>query len=392
MSRKLLIHIGCHKTGTTSIQHNLAQNGEALAKQGLSFFYENAHSGERLLPDLHSWIGFVEKDKVVPHGMYVREPAKLADRLSQTQGDIILSSENFSFVFDEHRIAGLQEELAKVFSDIRIVCYLRRQDRHIVSHHQEGSKLFRKAEYDIFGHSTLSIPPYDPKHELYLDYDRRLSMWARAFGDQSLVLKVYDRKLLKNGDAVADFFDTIGIEDYNKVPDRNVSLGLQDIKLGHLINEAGLRHKQVLVNLLFATGRESRKMLPSQAVARAYYEHYRASNAALNARFKVSPHECLFEDDFSDYPETEQDRWPEEGANEVIRDLLRLFDANFTDLNADELRDAAMAIGKTKPAIAIKLLRIALALRPDGPIIRKKLQEYEKELREGRPTPAQAQK
>lgn len=379
--KKLYVHIGCHKTGTTSIQHNLAQNAEALAKYGLTFFYDNCYSGEQLLPDLHSWLNFVEAPgKVVPQGLYVRELDKLADRLARIQGDVIVSSENFSFFFEPAPIGALQAALSPIFGQIRIICYLRRQDRHAISHHQEGSKFFRAPEGDLFGHSTYALPPFDPRHRLYLDYHRRLSMWAQAFGADNMVVKVFDRKQFPEGDVVADFFSLLGISEYQKVADRNVSLSLREAKIGHVIAGSELKNKPALASVLRACSGDPAKLVPSRAAAQAYYAQFADSNAALAKMFGLAADGVLFDEDFSDYPEQAQDAWTEESANSAILNLLRYIDA--TQLTPDELRDTAAAIGKTQPAIAVKLLRIALRLRPEGKVIKKRLAEFEKLLAE----------
>jgi hypothetical protein len=388
MTRKLYIHIGCHKTGTTSIQHTLARNPAALARRNLSFFYENYASGELLLPDLHSWLEYLERYKVVPHGLRGRDPLRLATRLSELSGDIILSSENFSFFFEQQHIDALHAALAPVFADIRVICYLRRQDRHIVSHHQEGSKLMRRAENDLYGYSAKAIPAYDPRHRLYLDYERRLSMWAKVFGDERMVLKVYDRKLLKNGDAVADFFQLLGVDQYDKVGDRNSAVGFIDSKLGHLILGSDAANKEMLVDVAKAAGPDRRRMLPSRAEAQAYYAHFAESNAALNARFHINAAPQLFDDDFSDYPEAPQDEWTEESANDALTRLLvtidrrhaRELDSLYPKLSVKDLRDAAIEIGKTRPDVAVRLLRVALTLRPEGRMIRQTLADFEKAL------------
>ncbi len=376
-SRKLYIHIGCHKTGTTSIQHNLAHNHEALKNNGLTFFYENSETGQLRLPDLHSWVYFVDKAYVVPAGMHIKSPEKLAKRLSEIPGDVVISSENFSFFFLQSNIDQLKKSLSPIFSSIKIICYLRRQDKHIISHHQEGSKLSREPEYDIFGHSTEAIPPFENKHMLYLDYNQRLSMWAKAFGDQNMILRIFDRKKLSDGDVVRDFFNIIGIKNYEKIDDKNISVGFRETKIGHLINGANLKHTQSIFHMLQAGEPDNRKMLPARRVAQDYYQHYKAGNAALNKHFNISTDEYLFDDDFSDYPDNLQDLWTEASTNEAIEHILRVFDNTYANLTPDDLRDAAIAIGQTNLPLAIKLLRSALNLRPDGPFIKRKLEEFE---------------
>ncbi len=377
-NKKLFIHIGSHKTGTTSIQYALTRSKAILKAHGLTLFDEHYNNPQQHTPHVHSWLSFINENSLVPRGMQVTEPAALAKQLSQIEGNVIISSENFSFFFEQAAINKLKESLEKFFTEIHIICYLRRQDRHIISHHQEGSKLYRKAENNLFGHSTRAIPDNYPFHTLYLDYARRLDLWANAFGQDNLSLRIFDRKLLLGGDVVHDFFWQLGISHQMAATEENTSLGFRDIKLGHLINGTrSLRHKSVLSSICQASPGDTRKMLPSRSEAMRYYAQFRESNAALNARFAISANPDLFDDDFSDYPEVAQDRWTEASANAAVIDILQFIDNNYAQLDAYELRDAAVAIGDSNPAIAIKLLRIALFLRPEGHWIRHLLEEFE---------------
>lgn len=249
--KSLFIHIGCHKTGTTSIQQALAANNVALAKKGIQFYYRDYFSGNNLAPQLHSWMGFDLDIGIVPDGMRIRDAEKLAQELSQIKKDVIISSENFSFLFDREEISSLQKALSQHFPEIKIICYIRRQDQHVISHHQEGSKIARRPEYDLFGHSPRAIPPYEAKHDLYLDYHTRLGMWADAFGDQNLVISVFDREKLLNGDVVADFFDVIGVDEFLPVGEKNTSLSAAQVKVGHLVNSSEIVHKRWITDLSY---------------------------------------------------------------------------------------------------------------------------------------------
>lgn len=376
-NKKLYIHIGNHKTGTTSLQHALLCNAPALAGHGLKLFHENHHTGLLQQPHVHSWLGFINSEFLVPYGMRVTAPELLAEKLDQMESDVIISSENFSFFFEQSAIDELRDHLEKFFSEIHIVCYLRRQDRHIISHHQEGSKLYRRAENNLFGHSTRAIPDESPFHSLYLDYNRRLGLWAKAFGQDRLTLRIYDRKQLHNNDVVSDFFSLLGIDSFQATDEKNVSLGFNDVKLGHIINSSSdLQHKSSLINILQSGPDDRYRLLPSRSEARRYYSRYRECNAALNSRFRISENPDLFDDDFSDYPEVAQDYWTEESATAAITGMLHRIDNNYADLDADELRDTAVAMSKSNPEIAVKLLRIAHVLRPEGQWIKHLLDEY----------------
>lgn len=383
-SKTLYIHVGNHKTGTTSIQQALVANPAALEARGLQYFWENYREAKHNFPDLHSWLWFDHEQGVVPNGMRLHDPQELAERLAARDSDVIVSSENFSFVFDPEEITRLQSELRKWFSAIKIICYLRRQDRHVISHHQEGSKLRRRAEYDLFGSSTLAIPPYNPNHALYLDYHKRLGMWADAFGDQNMIFRVFERSLLKDGDVVADFFGLFGIEDFEPMHEHNTSRVDRQAKLGHLINQSDTVHKGWLNSLLMERIGEGQRLQPARQVALDYYQNFRESNRLFNQRFSVSPLDTLFDEDFSNYPEESSDQWTEESAGEFVIRILEIFDEVYGELTADDLRDAAIRFEKNRLETSMKFMQAAHKIRPDGPIINKKLQEYEERLNEAR--------
>jgi len=375
--RRLFVHIGSHKTGTTTIQECLASSGSGLARAGLTFFYGNRKNGRNELPQLHSWIGYVKPRRIVPHGMRVKNLRRLAARLGAIGGDVVISSENFSFFFEPENVNALAEALRPVFDEIRIICYLRRQDRHVISHHQEGAKLNRAAEYDLFGHSTLAIPPYREHHRLYLDYHAKLSMWADAFGEENLILRIFDRRLLRNGDVTDDFFHLLGVRNFVRVPDRNLSSGFQRSKLGHLVLAGGFRHTPGLLNLVASFEESGRKMRPSRAAAEAYYAHFAESNAALNARFGISPNPGLFDEDFSDYPEEAEDIWDEERAGETCMKFLQALDDVYAELSPAFVLRAADLLAGEDPALARSLLRMAVRLRPMAGDIADRLADLE---------------
>lgn len=365
--RRLFLHIGAHKTGTTALQQNMSQNRVLLGVCGVA--YVSSPSAVHL----HSYLGPMANGRLLPDGFMVLDPDGLVARLRAAEQDLVVaSSENFSFFFHKAQIVALEQLLRPLFDEITIVSYLRRQDRHAVSHHQEGAKPHRQADGDLWGHAPTALPEPNPAQDLYLDYDRRLGLWAEVFGADHTILRVYDRALLKSGDTFADFLSVIGlnISGLPSVGDSNVSLGAVQTKAGHLMNGAGLRARVAATVLARLPG--GGRLLPARADAMAFLDRYRASNRRLNARLRVSDQPDLFNDDFADYPDTAQNGWTEEGANATLAALM----AELTDtlpalsaLTADDLRSAAVALTETSPEIAHRLINAAAALRPNGPMI-----------------------
>jgi hypothetical protein len=268
----------------------------------------------------------------------------------------------------------LERALRPHFDEVRILCYLRRQDRHAISHHQEGARLHRRAEGELWGHAPRALPDYSPGQDLYLNYDRKLGLWADVFGSENLDLKVYDRALLKDGEIFADALATIGlnIDGLQSVGDKNTSLGAAQTKLGHLMNEFGIRQKTY--EGIMARVSSNGRLLPAQAEARVFLERYRESNRRLNARFQISTLPDLFNDDFDDFPKTSNSDWTEADANDALRAVLTqltVLAPALMALTADDFRNAALALQSKVPETALRLVTAAQALRPTGLAIAK---------------------
>lgn len=383
---RLYLHIGSHKTGTTAVQLGLHQNSILLQALGITYV------GTGNIAHIHSAIGPITPGSFLPAGYKVLDPADLAARLAAAETDVVVaSSENLSFLFDKTAIADLAAALRPHFDDIRIVCYLRRQDRHAVSHHQEGAKPHRRAEGALWGHAPTALPEYSTAHDLYLDYNQRLGMWADVFGDAAMIIRIYDRDLLKKRDIFPDFLDILDLDitGLQPVGDRNISLGAAQTKAGHLMNSLEVRAASA--DIVLARIEDEGRLLPSQAEARAYLDRYIHSNRLLNQRFQISAAPDLFNDDFSDYPETPQSDWTENGASSallaVLQHLLDVYNPAATP-NADDFRTAAAALKNTNREVARRMINAAYALRPNGVAILKLKAELEHQADPSKPLSA----
>jgi len=363
--RRLTLHIGSHKTGTTALQETFFANKALLESRGLAY----AHGAGTC--HLHGYLSVIDPASVLTQGYGVRDTDRFADDLAATKGqEVFGSSENFAFFFRQAPIDALAKALQSRFDAVRILAYIRRQDRHALSHHQEGARPDRAPEAQLWGHGLAALPHPQPHQALYLNYDQRLAMWEKAFGGGTVTVRVYDHKLMKNGDIVEDVLDLLGISAQGIVPapDKNPALGLQKAKVGHLANEI-LNNEPLTRALLRALPQDEGKMLPSADEARAFLAPYRASNRLLNERLGLGPFPDLFPDDFDEYPETAQDGWSDATATSALRAVIGTLGKRKTvldDLTADDLRKAALMLQKYDPAAALRLVRAAHLLRPNG--------------------------
>lgn len=379
MTRRLTLHIGAHKTGTTSLQRCFQDNAALLRTRGL------AYVAGRNVPNLHGRIGPRDPDGLMPLGMEVRDMDSLVRDLTQAGGDHVLaSSENFSFFFQPEPVEALARALRPHFDRIEILCYLRRQDRHALSHHQEGARPHRRSEAELWGNAIAALPDPAPQQAFYLDYDRRIGLWEQAFGHDALRLRVYDRGLLREGDVVADVLHMLDIpgDGLARGAEDNTALGALQAALGHAAHAAGL--EDAVVHGLIAAAPPGPRALPARAAARAFLAPWRAGNARLNARFGLSDREFLFDDDFDDYPETATPDWSAAMVEQALalaltEPMKSAFDPQSV-LSVEDLRDAAQALRRTRPDAALRLIEIALRLRPHGPMLRRLQREIATEL------------
>lgn len=317
--KKLILHIGSHKTGTTSIQKALWTYRENMRKSGISPLLENQSGIE--FSSNHGW-AFYNQIGNVP--TFVSEGAKIRDGFfvkldaeSNKYDTVVVSSEEFSFLIHKESIKKLSQRLYKIFDEICVVAYLRRQDRHLVSHHQQSCRA-PGAVTQLFGNDPVAMPDYDEKMDLYLDYNTRIGFWGDCFGDNNVKIRLFD-SIAKEKGVVKDFFSLL---DLSFQPDEirdNQSLCKSLEKIKHLSMQLGFsREESLKLNKYFQFDEE--KMKPSRSDSMELMDKYNLSNAMLLKRFNI---DSSFDDDF-DLPESDNSDWSESSANNVIKILLGL--------------------------------------------------------------------
>jgi len=319
--RTLILHIGGHKTGSTSIQAFLNKEKSRLYRAGYTYF--TAHhprskkSAQAMRP--HGWVRRDPNTSLKKSGYIISSQLALA--LKKAEGNVIFSCEGMSWVFDELEIQKFHSALREEFQSIKVIVYIRRQDLHAVSHHQQGSKASSSAASNFFGKQNDALPKYKKHFDNYLDYDLRLKKWANHFGKNNLFIRVFEIDKLINNDVVSDFVKTLDLPITPEKLVKNESLGKEEVKLGHLANKIKLDLRDH--TKLKATLPNSGKMLPSKEEAKIFYEKFKEKNSALNSYFNIASTPTLFSESFDSYPEKATDTWTEESANQVILALLK---------------------------------------------------------------------
>ncbi|WP_394242613.1 lipocalin/fatty acid-binding family protein [Vibrio astriarenae] len=358
--KKLYIHIGNHKTGTTSIQGVLKNSKNLLESHGLSYF-STSPNGE-LMQAGNSWVSACYNDIKQGRTGKIVNPSLLSKMLGECKGDVVFSSENLSWIFDINEIILLKSALDLYFDQFEIICYLRRQDKQIVSHKLQGAKHKGATNSAYYDGDYYAIPVVRNNYDEYLDYNKRIGLWADVFGDKSITLKVYERTELLRGDVVDDFLELMGIEYINDEIEYNKTTSLVDTKIGLIANSFSLGCLDAIIR---ENGDNSDKMSPSKEQAKCFYNKYLESNIALSTRFRVFNKDSIFDDDFSNYPECQKDIFTNDTAVksieqifsnlEVVSQLLRPEDLYFLVANGNDQYHKS----------SIRALKLAMRLTPD---------------------------
>jgi hypothetical protein len=320
---KCIVHIGTEKTGTTTIQSFLQLNRKRLVEdQGVAYLgkpkVRNHHYLAQMCRDdglIARELGFANVSEVIVKRGGVAEALQrqVADLPAHVH-TVILSSEYFqSRLSRRENVQHLQEILAPIFKEIRILCYLRRQDEVAVSRYSTKLRA---------GFANPDILSLEGQAAFY-DYLSMVKRWARVFGWDAFECAVFNRGQLYQGDLLRDFSRRAGIGYEGSgvlVPERvNESLsGSGQHFYCHanrlLLGPEGKRDNHSRLRILvkrFVNNRYSGKSrLPSRSQAAAFYDDFRDDNSRIARR--LLGREQLFEENFDQYPqepEPEGSKW-----------------------------------------------------------------------------------
>lgn len=219
--RNLFLHVGMHKTGTTYIQDFLFKNRyNLLEKEGVLYPITKYH------PLGQQRLAYAFNDAVNPHlpkdaateNIDVFEELKSLLN-AEPHNTLIISSENIS----PSGNTGVIKKIKRFFEgyNIKIILYVRRQDKFIQSLYREHVKL-PNSETKKF---------VDFKSPYPLDYNQVIGSWERLFGRSNVIVKSYDLLLQSQGGLLEDFLNTIGVSGVYPGPDKKSNEALPNIAL-----------------------------------------------------------------------------------------------------------------------------------------------------------------
>lgn len=315
-SRKLILHIGSHKTGSTSLQKFLFKKKRELKKIGWNYFSSDPDGCVNVEGNANKWVNFFGKKNTMEAAVNLG----LVDELKKKDGNWIVSAEELSWISDQGHLLELSEKLSDIFNEIMVVVYFRRQDLHLLSHYHQGFRFYESSAARFYGRSSTALPKYQEYFDDYLDYNKKFEKWAHAFGKDNLKVGIFEKERLINGDVITDFINKtdLGLD----VEDLKINVNESLNKLEILYNYYSFQSGIALPYPIDFTNYSDSKFLPSISEAESIYFRYKKSNNKLFDRLDGNLKFC---DHKFPYPIEANSQ-----SDSDVSDIIALMNSNIT--------------------------------------------------------------
>ncbi|MEE1672811.1 hypothetical protein SNR37_002221 [Agarivorans aestuarii] len=245
---KLIIHIGTHKTGTTTIQHQLYNSRDALLSNGILYpTYAEFLNKKDHYAHLDIAKAIMNESKVLS----LKDVKTFFDNVysysvSHNIGTVIISAEPFyrgklvtgDGEYWEGRLLFIEKLRSLIpFEDIELALVFRRQDNYLESLYNEHIKVTRYSK-DIFSFYS------DFSHRF--DYKRQIEVWRKVFP----IIKVETfENLISNKSLTEDFLKFLGVDFEGEIVSlnhsSNVSWPVELVELKRILNGSYLKNSEL---------------------------------------------------------------------------------------------------------------------------------------------------
>jgi len=210
-NKRLILHIGTGKTGTTSIQDSLGRAREALLDHKIYYPTIQPFNHIFTFPPI-----FLEDPTKID--WFRQKLLKHEDKDDKIQGfitqwrkefaacgndkDFIISAEDLTLpFFDREAVIQLKKFVEPYFDEVAVIVYVRHYNSWIPSQAQQSIKngFLAKATIENIVMNLQNCPPF-------LSYRENLQKWVDVFGREKIVVRPYDPLKFYNQSLLADFF------------------------------------------------------------------------------------------------------------------------------------------------------------------------------------------
>ncbi len=312
--KRLVLHIGVHKTGSTSVQNALAANAGLLARHGI--LYPKYPAAPAHVTN-HNRLAWEIAEGVIDLAKLREWAQSLAQKDAHT---LIISAEDFCKLKSLDFLACFEE-----YFEAEVILYLRRQDSWINSWYNQNVK------WPYLRELSACTPDQFLSYLqefFWIDYFETVERWARTVGKDRMHIRVLERGQIE--DPLADMCDLCGVDFVLKRTQQkraNESLPATQLKI---LQEIGIMKYRPAVRLKIIRAVSeipvaSTKEIYPAPVRRMILQRYAAGNAMLAERYLGRSDGILFRDEH--IPDNIAGR-----ENPVQDDLLYQFARNLIEI------------------------------------------------------------
>lgn len=208
-----ILHIGLHKTGTTSIQAFLQRNIDVLQTHGLDFYQGMVYPENHV--ELHAASMRAERQSGYKNRTGLQVDANYIAQVQQRVARFVQDSNAPRLVFSNEGLSLLRHEdelemLKSLFpaGRFQVVVYLRNEADYLRSYAAQITKnpetLPENIDKDSFA--------YIEADTWLTDYAARLVPFRQAFGSANVNVLDYDQAMRQGGNVIPSFLAWLGLE------------------------------------------------------------------------------------------------------------------------------------------------------------------------------------
>lgn len=280
--KRVILHIGTTKTGSSALQFFFEKNTEQLKKGGI-LYYQPIHryvpwnkpsNGNIFIALAFEMLG-KELDPVVISNIK-EEKEKIKEELP-AHDTLIFSEETIweNAIYKDGFWDALYKCLLDIFGldvDVKVIVYLRRQDEWSFSNWREDAK-----SYNAFRVMQFEEYAFYSSAGLLMDYASGLKDLEKVFGKRNVIVRRYDRNAFFGDSIYKDFLYACGInyeEDYSILSGTfNSSITLEAAEAAIVVRHGALVKDYDAVNLKMATVLFSRMYPANETVYPLSYDN-----------------------------------------------------------------------------------------------------------------------
>lgn len=272
--RELFIHIGAGKTGTTALQFFFTLNKQLLRHHGITYPIRGSIQAQHRLAQ--SMIVNDENSfRLIKNLKTYQEEWKTTFKGIDSE-KVLISSEYFEGMKD-----SLIEKIRELSQNyhVKVIIYLRRQDEMILSRYNQNVKgpVSEKRHFVEFKNESIQ------KTRGWLNYSRNINRWAKVFGKQNIIIRVYEKEQFYQHNIFSDFlFSVFGLElsDEFILPACDPNTRLHPI---------ALEYRRLINNLPLSVQQKGSTLQPLKEISAEFYSEGREERPLLspNERFDI---------------------------------------------------------------------------------------------------------